>query len=205
MNVIAAYAALLSLDEAVITTADASARLAMNRDHASHTLARLANVGHVSRLKRGLWLIDTKADPLAIAHHVTAPFPSYLSLQTALYYHGMISQIPAVIFLASLARTRWLTSPSMTCSIHHIAPPFFFGFEEYGPDKVRIATPEKALLDFCYLSSTRSNLFKTLPEVELPRRFSTRKARNMIKKIRAKGKRSHVTMLYEKIVEKSVA
>lgn len=40
-----------------------------------------------------------------------------------------------------------------------------------------MATPEKALLEVFYLG------FKSLPEVELPRSFNTKKALDMIKKI----------------------
>lgn len=38
-----------------------------------------------------------------------------------------------------------------------------------------MATPEKALIDFLYLSPARSNLFRVLPELELPRDFSAKK------------------------------
>ena len=37
---------------------------------------------------------------------------------------------------------------------------------------VKIASPEKALLDALYLRPARSRLFRALPELELPRTFS---------------------------------
>lgn len=37
---------------------------------------------------------------------------------------------------------------------------------------VKIASPEKALTNYLYLSLSRSQLFGTLPEVELPKSFS---------------------------------
>jgi len=42
---------------------------------------------------------------------------------------------------------------------------------------VKLASPEKALVDFLYLSPTRSRLFAALPELELPKGFSVRSAR----------------------------
>ena len=59
-------------------------------------------------------------------------------------------------------------------SIHHLQPDFFFGFEIM--NQIKIATPEKALIDVLYLTSARSRLFKTLPEVEFPTSFSRKKA-----------------------------
>ena len=46
-----------------------------------------------------------------------------------------------------------------------------------------MATPEKALLDVLYLSSARSLLFSSLPELEIPRSFNRKEAVNMIEKI----------------------
>ena len=39
------------------------------------------------------------------------------------------------------------------------------------PGGVRLACPEKALLDTLYLAPTRSRPFATLPEVRIPKRF----------------------------------
>ena len=52
---------------------------------------------------------DAKRQSAAIPEHLASPFPAYVSLQSALYYHGMISQIPAVTYAVSLARTRTTT------------------------------------------------------------------------------------------------
>lgn len=46
-----------------------------------------------------------------------------------------------------------------------------------------MATPEKALIDILYLTPAKSNLFKTLPEVELLPSFNHKKAYAIINKI----------------------
>jgi hypothetical protein len=51
------------------------------------------------------------------------------------------------------------------------------------PSGIRLATPEKALLDTLYLTPARSRLFAALPEVELPRGFSAREARRWVARI----------------------
>ena len=89
--------------------------------------------------------------------------PAYGSLQTALYLHGIISQIPEVIYLVSLSGTRRQTTPLAPFSIHHIQPSFFFGYTVKHKEQVRIALPEKALEDFLYFSPAKSYLFRDLP------------------------------------------
>ena len=81
----------------------------------------------------------------------------------------MISQIPGVIYAVSTARTRRWETPFGTVSLHHIAPALFFGFETAKGGRVRMAGPEKALLDILYLSPARSRLFAKLPELDLER------------------------------------
>jgi hypothetical protein len=67
----------------------------------------------------------------------------------------MISQIPQVTYVASLSPTRRVETRLGTYSIHRIAPSFFGGYDtrEGG---VRLARPEKALLDVLYLTPARS-------------------------------------------------
>jgi predicted transcriptional regulator of viral defense system len=70
------------------------------------TLKRLAIAGLLKRIRHGLWAMDVNLDPLLLPEYLTAPFPSYVSFQSALFFHGMVSQIPDVIYVASLAQTR---------------------------------------------------------------------------------------------------
>ena len=55
-----------------------------------------------------------------------------------------------------------------------------------------MATPEKALVDVCYFSPTRSRLFKRLPEIEIPRRFSWNKTLAIASKIKSQARRTFV-------------
>lgn len=183
MKILDAQMKLLALKQEVIQTNDAAACLGVSTLHASQILRRLAKAGLFMALARGKWICQPGIDPLLLPEYLTAPAPSYISFQSALYYHGMISQIPEIIYAASLARTRQYKTPAATISIHHIQPHFFFGFEEVSQSKIKMATPEKALLDVFYLSAGRSLLFSKLPELELPRGFKVKEALGMIKKI----------------------
>ncbi len=177
------------LGKTVVTTEDVALFLKLSRSAASWMMARLEKAGLVRRLRHGLWSLEPEIDPLALPEHLTAPFPAYVSFQSALHIHGMISQIPRVIYVASLAPTRRITTSVGTYSIHRLAPSFFGGFEtiERG---VRLARPEKALLDTLYLVPARSRLFAHLPEVELPASFSEQEARRWLAKVSLGPRRS---------------
>jgi predicted transcriptional regulator of viral defense system len=203
MTLSEALARIKAMAQPVFRTADILAALNIRKSHASKLLERLTRHGHVIKLKRGLWAMPERLEPLALIPHMTAPFPSYVSLQSALYYHDMISQIPEVIYCISLARTRTYKTPLATISVHHIPGSFFFGYEERGSDHVRMALPEKALLDLLYLGQSKSRLFTDLPEVELPSRFSIKRAYSMIRKIVDSRRRSFVLNRFERLLNQT--
>jgi len=179
----ASLARLRRLGKPVVTTDEAALALKSSRSAASHALSRLAKSGLVERVRRGLWAVDPPVEPLLLPEYLTAPLPSYVSFQTALFLHGMISQIPHVTYVASLAHTRRVKTRLGTFSIHRLAPGFFGGYEMASESGVRLATPEKAMLDTLYLAPARSRLFAHLPEIELPARFDLREARRWIARI----------------------
>lgn len=192
MRLVDALASLAGMRAPTFDTGDAAVRLALTNAHASAVLARLAGSGNLVRLRRGLWAFPERVDPLTLPGRLTAPLPSYVSLQSALYFHGMISQVPSVTYAASLARARRFETPLGAVSIHHVTAGFFFGFEAAGRQGALIASPEKALVDFLYLGPARSSLFRALPEVEIPRRFSARLARSMVARIASPRRRAMV-------------
>lgn len=200
MSAVAALARLKRLGKPVVTTDDAALALGATRSAASRTLARLAAVGLIQRIRHGLWIVDLHpVDPLSLPEYLTAPFPSYVSFQSALYLHGMVSQIPEVIYVASPAQTRRVKTRFGTFSIHRLTPGFFGGYVTASGTGVRLATPEKALLDTLYLVPTRSRLFAHLPEVELPRGFDRREARRWLARIPPGPRRSAVAQRLDRI------
>ena len=201
MTLLDVLAAIASMDTPCFSTRDVAARLHVPNGHASVSLGRLAAAGQVMRLRRGVWVLPTRVDSLALPEFLTAPFPAYVSLQSALYLHGMISQVPAITYAVSLARTRRFVTPLGTVSLHHVQPAFFFGFEEAGRAGGRLATPEKALIDFLYLKPARSRLFRALPELEWPKRFRVGAARAIVKRIEPLRRRTLVARTLEALLE----
>ena len=182
MNASSAYSAMLGLNVPFIETRDAAALWRCSIDTANKTLKRLAEAGLIAPVRHGLWSTARKFDPHLLPDYLTAPYPSYLSLQTALYLRGMISQIPEVVFVVSLARTERIRTTAGTFSIHHVTPSLLGGFDVLDSG-IHLATAEKALVDLLYLSTGRSRLFSRLPELELPRGFSRKTAYEWLARI----------------------
>jgi predicted transcriptional regulator of viral defense system len=200
MRLLDALSAVSAIDAPVFHTRDAAASLDVSPAHASTILARLAAAGHLMGLRRGVWGFRDRIDPLALPEHLTSPFPAYVSLQSALYLHGMIAQVPSVTYAVSLARTRRYPTPLGTVSVHHVEPRFFFGFEQAGRRGGRLATPEKALVDFLYLRPARSKLFRALPELEWPRTFRARAAWSIVARIEPARRRTSVSRALEQLL-----
>jgi hypothetical protein len=87
-----------------------------------------------------------------------------------------------MIYVVSLARSGRAETSLGTYSVHHVQPSFFDGFDVLDSG-IKLARPEKALVDFLYLSPTRGRLFASLPEVELPPRFRKGAAREWLRRI----------------------
>lgn len=166
----------------VVSTAEVAALMRGRVDSANKMMRRLTAKGVVKPLARGLWALDERLDPKVLSRYLTAPSPSYVSLLSALRFHGMISQIPRSTYVVSLGRPQEIETSIGDFSIHNVAPEVFGGFE---PTKegALVATPEKALFDVFYLSGTRPRTFSALPEVDLPDGFDFGKLRSWTRKI----------------------
>jgi predicted transcriptional regulator of viral defense system len=189
MNARDAYAALRKLGATVVRTADAAAVWRQSTSAAAKTLTRLAQAGLVQPVRHGVFWVDGSIDPYRLPQYLTAPLESYISLQSALHLRGVIEQIPQLVYVASLARTQRISTRAGAFSIHHIAPELFGGYEERASG-VRIATAEKALFDFAYLSTARSRLFTALPELELPAGFRKAELKRWLTKIASERHRT---------------
>lgn len=180
MKLIDALNRIRLLNEDIIYTHDVSALLKISLHHASKILSRLADSGEIVKIARGIWGIQDRVDPFVLSEKLTAPFPSYISLQTALYHHGMISQIPTIIYAVTLARSKTINTSLASYSFHHIVPELFIGNIQFGSKRIAIATPEKALFDFAYYSRTKIRYFSSLPELEIPDMFDEQKLHEYI-------------------------
>lgn len=79
---------------------------------------------------------------------------SYISLESALSFYGMIPEYPYSITSVTTKKTKKFTTNYGIFSYRKIKPDLFFGFKLITGNNYlyRLATPEKALFDFIYLN-----------------------------------------------------
>lgn len=204
MNANVALGRLHALGVVAITTDEASAVLGLSVSAANKTLTRLASAGHATRIARGLWWIAAAPiDQLRLLDHVAAPFAAYVSMQSALSLHGMIEQIPSVVFAVTLGRTCRVNTSVGTFSLHHVAPEMYGGYVTRD-DGVKIATPEKALIDMAWLSSNKTRLFTNVPELTLPKKFNARALEHWTKRMQSPRARTLARERFERFVQHAI-
>ena len=76
--------------------------------------------------------------------------PSYISLQSALSFYGIISQFPYSVTSITTSKTKVMSIADKEYIFRHIDSQLFWGYEK--KDNFLIATPEKALLDSLYFT-----------------------------------------------------
>jgi predicted transcriptional regulator of viral defense system len=191
MNQIEALRRLQQLGTPVFETRDASALLGVPPGTANKILRRLSDQQQLTHLSRGKWLIGTALPRYALPELISAPHPAYVSMQSALFHRGLIEQVPAVIYAATLGKPRRVTTPLGVISFHRLPPELFHGFDVEA-DGSKIATAEKALFDTLYLSPARSRLFARLPELEIPRKFRWQQLREYAARVNFTRRRAHI-------------
>jgi len=201
MNQINALQRLQQLGVPVIDSRDASAVLDVTASNATTILRRLARSGLITHLSRGRWLLDSDLERFALPEAISTPAPAYVSLQSALFHHGLIEQIPAVIYAVTIIRTHRVTTPFGTISYHRMPPELFDGFELSPQSSSKIATAEKALFDLLYLGPGRSRLFSGLPELSLPRRFRWQTLRDYAARVSSPARRAYILRRIAELTE----
>lgn len=112
--------------------------------------------GYLKKLKKDLfWFVEVEVkDNFYIIDKLLSP--SYISLETALNYYGIIPDVPFTVTCVAPLATRTFKTPLGTYRYHRIKQEYFFGWQTvYSDDRenyYNIATPEKALLDFIYFN-----------------------------------------------------
>lgn len=131
---------------------------AVNPSHVRRQLSRWARSGQIYRLRRGLYALappyqKVKPHPFLIANRMSRG--SYVSLQSALAYYGLIPEyVPLVTSVTTARPGRWET-PLGVFEFRHLKANLFFGYRQrdLGSGQTAfIAAPEKALLDLVYLT-----------------------------------------------------
>ncbi len=196
-----ALAALERFGKKVITTSEAAALWQVSLSSASKTLSRIGTAELVREVRSGIWSVGAvMPDILEVVPVLTRPYPSYASMYSALFKHGMIEQIPRAMHVVSLGRPKRVVTTLGTVMIHHLQPEVFGGYEGESVFRSGTATPEKALVDTVTVLSSRGGKV-TLPEVELPDSFSVTEVRRWTNRLPSARVRTIVNQNLERIID----
>lgn len=124
-------------------------------DH--NALTRWQKAGHLEKIRNGFYRLS--GNPVAgdaglyfMANRIYAP--SYVSLQSALDWHGFIPEAVFTVTSVSTLKTQTFQTSLGRFTYHSINSGLFFGYqlENFGAFRFKIADPEKALLDLIYFN-----------------------------------------------------
>lgn len=135
-------------------------------------LFRFLKKGLITKIKRGLYCFEPDLiDEFDLAERLYQP--SYISLETALNYYGLIPDVPQAVTSINLTTTKKIKNRFGDFFYNKIKPPLFFGFLKIKSPKsavfFNLARKEKALLDYFYIRKIKKidDLRLNLKELDL--------------------------------------
>lgn len=117
-------------------------------------LHQLLSKGVLEPVRKGLYMAGpsigvNRPEPFLLANHILGP--SYISLDTALSYHGLIPERVFEIASMTTKASRSFTTPAGLFTYTHLPLPYYtFGIQQAqlaADQYVMMASPEKALCD----------------------------------------------------------
>lgn len=119
-------------------------------------LDRWQKKGYIKRIKKEYYYFtDREIDQNFLFYSSNKIYsPSYISLEKAFQYYDFIPEEIFQITSVSSKKTTKFTTSLGNFSYRHIKPSIFFGYRmiDYGKQKILLAEPEKAVLDYLYLN-----------------------------------------------------
>lgn len=156
------------LEKPVFTSKDFASSLSLREDSASRKLSSLNQNGILAKAGKGLWFNSKhpKFSLISLVPLILGCERGYVSFISALNYHGVTSQIPQKIFVATTGHARKLKVDNHVFELIQIKPEFMqFGIEWKG--EFAMACAEKALIDCLYVSSRKGKRFYHMSEIDL--------------------------------------
>jgi len=122
-------------------------------------LSRWVQAGRLNQLRRGVYTLappyaKKRPHPFLVAQFLRSN--SYVSLQSALSYHGIIPEHVPVVTSVTTGRPESRDTPLGSFLFRHIGVKLFTGYRQveiFQGQRVFLASPEKALLDLIHLTA----------------------------------------------------
>lgn len=120
-------------------------------------ISRWVKSGKLIQVKRGIYLLSKDYRKKEVFEPYLASIlmsPSYISLEKALEYHGLIPESVPVYTSVTTKRPAKYVTKAGVFSYRRVKKPLFWGYDSVSVDKQTafVAFPEKALLDLFYLN-----------------------------------------------------
>ena len=158
-------------DFVIFTTREFANHAGLSIPAAAKRLSRLSEKEFLTRITKGVWANARHPyfHPLSCVSYLLGKEHGYVSFLTALHLHGVVSQIPKSIQVATTGRARSLNSPLGRYEFFQLKPELMKQGTKWSETRLPylIATPEKALIDTLYLSTRKRRRFASLPELDL--------------------------------------
>jgi predicted transcriptional regulator of viral defense system len=151
----------------VVLTGDIAARYKLPTGSVRKALARLTGRGLLSRVTDDVYANKLVRD-IAAADFTRVLRPnSYISLESGLSHWGLSTQSSVALTCVTTGKPKEYRTPEFTIIFRTISKRLYWGFIEKQTrySKYAIAEPEKALLDWIYLT-LQSGLKPSLDEIE---------------------------------------
>lgn len=170
-------------------------------------LSRLVKQGELIRLKNGFYLISELIENQPIPYEQIANQmygPSYVSLEWALSFYGMIPEGVYSITSVSLIRSKNFKTPVGEFSYQQLSLPKFSIGQSLGKNMIGnflIASPEKALADLVYFKCKHMKAEELLVDLVEARRIDLETLKNLNNSHLAEIKTSYKSQSVHTLVE----
>jgi len=175
-------------DFIIFTTREYALYANLSLSAASKQLSRLVQKKLLAKITKGLWanVNHPYFNPLSCAPYLLNKEQGYVSFLTALHFHGLLSQIPKTIQIATTGHARSLNSSVARYEFLQLKPELMKSGTVWSEIKLpyMLATAEKALCDTLYVATRKNRRFFRLPELELTSDvFSQQKFKQLFKQL----------------------
>ena len=160
-----------SNDFVVFTTRKFASHVGISMSAAAKRLSRLSEKEFLTRVTKGVWANTGHPyfHPLCCVPYLLGKEQGYVSFLTALHLHGVVSQIPKTIQVATTGRARSLDSPVGRYEFFQIKPERMTAGVDWRESQLPylVASAEKALLDTLYLATRKNRRFARMPGLDV--------------------------------------
>lgn len=155
----------------IFTTRDFANYTDQSISAASKKLTRLEDNKLLTHITKGVWANASHPwfHHLSCIPYLLGKEQGYVSFLTALHFHGLLSQIPQTIQVATTGYAHVLDSPVARYEFIQIKPELMQQGLVWSETQLPYlqATAEKAVIDVLYIATRKHRRFSRLPELTL--------------------------------------